>query len=385
MKHVAQGGMAARVFLAFLATAGLFYVNIMPAIVDGLIQALGFNNRQAGAVASANMYGAAFGALLIVFLVRFIAWRKASLGFLVVLIAVDLASLALESPGVLTAVRFLHGLVGGMLVGTAFSVIARTPGPDRTFGVLLFVQFGLGGLGVMFIPGLVPLYGTAILFLSLVAFSLVTLVMLPFIPDYATRSARPPSLFSRASWSGSLVLVLLAIFLFQGANMGLYAFIIGLGEHYGLAADFITRTLGGAAWIGLAGAGLVILVSDRMGYTRPLLLGIGLTTVGCWAFLHSDIEWVWIVANMAIGVTWAFTIPYLLGLASRFDDHGQMAALGGFASKMGLASGPAVFAVMLGEDQYALIIWASVVALLFCAAAALVPARGQDRSGGPGA
>lgn len=378
MRHVSSEGMSARIFLAFLATAGLFYVNIMPAIVDGLIQALGFSNQEAGAVASANMYGAAFGALLIVFLVRFIAWRKASLAFLLVLIAVDLGSLALTSPGVMTAVRFLHGFVGGMLVGTAFSVIARTPEPDRTFGVLLFVQFGLGGLGVMFIPGLVPELGTSILFLSLVAFSAVTLFMLPFIPDYAVRGGRPPSLFSRACWSLPLVLVLLAIFLFQGANMGLYAFIIGLGEHYGLEAAFITRTLGIAAWIGLVGAGLVILVSDRLGYTRPLLLGIGVTAVGCWAYLYSDLTWVWIAANMAIGVTWAFTIPYLLGLASRFDEHGQMAAMAGFASKMGLASGPAAFAVLLGDDRYTVIIWASVVALIACLVVAVVPARGQD-------
>ncbi len=378
MTTVSPGGMTARVFLAFLATAGLFYVNIMPAIVDGLIQALGFSNRQAGAVASANMYGAAFGALLIVFLVRHLAWRRAALGFLLALIAVDLASLSISSPSVLTAVRFGHGFVGGMLVGTAFSVIARTVEPDRTFGVLLFVQFGLGGLGVMLIPGLVPTLGTSVLFLSLVAFSLVTLAMLAFIPDYAVRGGRPPSLFSAACWSAPLVLVLLAIFLFQGANMGLYAFIIGLGEHYGLQPSFITRTLGIAAWIGLAGAGLVIVVSDRMGYTRPLVLGIGVTAVGCWAYLFSDLPWVWIAANFAIGVTWAFTIPYLLGLASRFDRHGQMAAMAGFASKMGLASGPAVFAVLLGEDQYALIIWASVLALVLCLAATLVPARRQD-------
>jgi predicted MFS family arabinose efflux permease len=155
--------MQARVFLAFLATAGLFYVNIMPAIVDGLIQALGFSNQQAGAVASANVYGAALGALLIVFLIRRINWRMASLFFLCALIAVDLASLYVSSPTMLVAIRFLHGFVGGMLVGTGFSVIARTVQPDRTFGVLLFVQFGLGGFGVMFIPGLVPEFGTHVL------------------------------------------------------------------------------------------------------------------------------------------------------------------------------------------------------------------------------
>ncbi len=66
---VAPNSMYARIFLAFLASAGLFYVNIMPAIVDGLKEGLAFTDRQAGFVASANVYGAAVGALLVVFIV----------------------------------------------------------------------------------------------------------------------------------------------------------------------------------------------------------------------------------------------------------------------------------------------------------------------------
>lgn len=381
MNHVSPTGMTARIFLAFLATAGFFYVNIMPAIVDGLIQGLGFTNQQAGAVASANMYGAAFGALLVVFLVRRLVWRPVALALLLVLLCVDLASLVVRDAAALTGLRFAHGLTGGMLVGLSYSIIARTHEPDRTFGVLLFVQFGLGGLGVMFLPGLVPAYGSGVLFLTLAAFSTVALVMLPFIPDYEPRAGRPPSLFSAAAWSWPLLGVLLAMFLFQGANMGLYAFIIGLGAHFGLAPDFVTNTLGVAAWVGLVGAGGVIVLSDRLGYVLPLALGIGVTAVSCWAYLFSDLAWVWIAANLAVGVTWAFTVPYLFGLASRFDSHGQTAALAGFASKMGLASGPAAFAVLLGSDDYARIIWASVFALGLCLASALAAASGQRRMG----
>ena len=380
MHKLSRNNFISRVFLAFLATAGLFYVNIMPAIIDGLINALGFTNQQAGAVGSANMYGAAFGALLIAFLVRRLNWRLAALVFLLLLIAMDLASLAVTDPTLLTGLRFVHGFIGGMLIGTGFAVIARTEQPDRTFGVLLFVQFSLGGLGVMFIPGLVPQFGTAILFLTLVAFSAITLVMLIFLPDYHVEGAAPPSLFSPTAWTRALALALLAIFLFQAANMGLYAFIIGLGEFYGLETEFITNTLGPAAWVGLAGAGFVIAVGSKHGRTIPLTFGLVLTIAGTWAFLHSDVRVIWITANLLIGMTWAFTIAYLLGLASSFDRHGQMAALGGFASKMGLASGPAVCAILLGEDNYPLIIWAAVIALVLCLACAWRPARLQDQA-----
>lgn len=381
MPKVDPHGMTARVFLAFLCTAGFFYINIMPAIVDGLIQALGYTNQEAGSVGSANMYGAAFGALAIVFVIKRLDWQATALVFLLALITLDLVSIGLENPAVMMPLRFLHGLVGGALVGTGFSVIARTRGPDRTFGVLLFVQFGLGGLGVMFLPGLAPVFGTKILFLSLVAFSLATLAMLPFLPEYRraeplTAAVQPESGRIRKL---PLFLTLAAIFLFQAANMGLYAFIIGMGAWYGLGQTFITTSLGIAAWLGLLGAGLVVLVSDRFGYFRSLAGGIALTAVGTWALLYSDTPWVWVVANCAIGITWAYAIAYLLGLVSRFDTAGQMAAMGGFASKIGLASGPVVAGMLLGEDNYPLVIGVAVAALLVCLTAALIPSALQDR------
>jgi predicted MFS family arabinose efflux permease len=117
---VSPNSIIARLFLAFLSTAGLFYVNIMPAIVSGLIEALGFTNQQAGSVASANMYGAAFGALLIVLFVRRMNWQLFSVVFLLGLISIDLGSMFVSQPATLVVIRFVHGFVGGMLVGTGF-------------------------------------------------------------------------------------------------------------------------------------------------------------------------------------------------------------------------------------------------------------------------
>ena len=375
--------MIARIFLAFLTTAGLFYVNIMPTIVSGLIEALGFSNQQAGNIASANMYGAASGALFIVFLIKRLNWQLAATLFLGGLIAIDLVSIRLTDPTVMLFVRFFHGFIGGMLVGTGFSLIARTTQPDRTFGVLLFVQFGFGGLGIMFIPGLVPAFGTQILFYSLVAFSVATLMMLPFLPAYAVDPVKKQVKQATTGKSQGLpiALTLATIFLFQAANMGLFAFIIGLGEHYQLELDFISTTLGIANWLGLAGAGLVIVIGSRFGYLKTLLAGILFTAIAIWVLHFSNIPWIWITSNFLIGITWGFTISYLLGLASRFDVTGQMAAMGGFASKMGLASGPVITAMLLGEDNYALIITVATVVMVFTLITIWVPARLQDRSG----
>lgn len=193
----APDGLMAALLLSFLATAGIFYINIMPALVSGLVDGLRFSARDAGLVGSANVYGAAVGALVITFFVGHIAWRPTAVAMLCALIAIDLVSLAIASPWALIAARAVHGCVGGMLVGLAYSVFTRTRSPDRVFGVLLLLQFSVGSLGVYTLPRLVPLYGTSVLFVTLAGFSLVTLCMLPFLAPYPIRAAsgvgRPPA------------------------------------------------------------------------------------------------------------------------------------------------------------------------------------------------
>ncbi|MEM8816519.1 MAG: MFS transporter [Pseudomonadota bacterium] len=378
---LAADGMAARFFLSMLATAGLFYVNIMPAIVDGLIEGLAFTPQQAGYVGSANMYGAAIGALAVVFFVRRIPWRPAAYALLLTLIGMDLLSMLVASPEIMIGGRFVHGLVGGALVGIGFAVIARTARPDRTFGVLLVVQFGLGGLGNLYLPRLVPDFGTDVLFQSLILFSAITLAMIPFLDRYPVQTEARKGAGPKAAVAVMpLALTLTAIFLFQAANMGLFAFIIGLGRQAMLELDFITWTLALSGWIGIAGATLVVMMDTRFGRTVPLAVAMIFTVLGFMALHHSESALLFLLANCGMGVTWAFIIPYLLGLAAEFDKTGQMAALGGFASKMGLASGPVVAGLLLGGDEnYGRMINVSALALVVCLLVVYLPAIRQDR------
>ena len=58
-----------------------------------------------------------------------------------------------------------------------------------------------------------------------------------------------------------------------------------------------------------------------------------------------------------------FTIPYILGLCASFDKHGQVAALAGFISKMGLATGPLIGSLFIIEYGFKFIINIAVFAL----------------------
>lgn len=375
--RAAPDGLLAAVLLSFLATAGLFYVNIMPALVDGLKTGLGFSARDAGFVASANVYGAALGALMAVFTVKRFDWRRVALAALVVLIAIDLVSTQLRTVQVLAPVRFAHGAVGGFLVGAAYGLFARTRAPDRVFGMLLVVQFGLGGLGLMVLPRLVPLFGTPALFLALAAFSIATLAMVPFLDDYARPVSARTSAEGRILWA-PLATALGAVFLFQCANAGVSAYVIGLGRTFGLGANAISDALGVSNWLGAVGSLAVVVVGVRFGRTGPILAGMALALAGTALFLMRTAPWAYAAANILGSIAWSFTIAFLLGLCAAFDTTGRTAALAGFCSKLGLASGPALGGLLLNEIHYPRLVVLSCAGLALAAVTAAWPALTLD-------
>ena len=390
--RAAPDGLLAAVMLSFLATAGFMYVNIMPAIVEGLQTGLHFTAPVAGRIGSANVYGAAVGALLATLLVTSWPWRRTAYALLLALISIDVASMFVGSSTALLAIRALHGTVGGCLVGFSFSVIARTAHPERAFGVLLVVQGGLGGLGVMVLPRLVPVFGTAALFAALAGFSLVTLAMLPFLDPYPRREAAAagadPASAAAASRAAArvptgvlmLAMALVSVFLFQFSNMMLFSYIIGLARHYALDPLQSATVVGVSTWIGMLGSVLVVVLGTRHGRARMLTIALLLTALGMYVLHGSANPVIYAIANVGTGITWGFVIAHLLGMCARCDTSGRAAALGGFASKMGLASGPFVGSLLLGgAGRYGLLIDIATLVIVACTVTTLLPAARLDR------
>ncbi|MEX0297735.1 MAG: MFS transporter [Kordiimonas sp.] len=374
-------GLPAAIMLAFLGTAGIFYVNILAALVSGLVDGLNYSSALAGYVASANVYGAAFGAFLAVFAVGRIRWRKAALFALISLMVIDAASTQISSSNILIPTRFIHGIVGGFLVGIVLSVIARTENPSRTFGMLLVIQAGIGGLGLMLLPGMVPTHGTPILFWALFAFTSAAALMLPFIPVYPPKDkTRQDTSKQSAVNLKPLVLALIGIFLYQASNMGLAAYMIELGRSYSLQTAQISAHIGIAHWVAVLGALLVYILATKFGRLIPMVSGFILTIAGM-SVLHFSETPVWfLIGNIIVSTTWAFLLPYILGICAEFDANGRMATLSGFCSKMGLASGPLTAAFILEDQGYDLILNLTITGIAISAAILLLPAQQLDQA-----
>ena len=361
-----QSSFIAAIFYSILATAGLFYVNLGGAFLSAFVDGLGVERDTAGFIVSANKYGAAFGALIATFIVKNVEWRKAVRLLFIGLIVFDLISTQITNPNILILVRFIHGTIGGLSVGIGLSIIARTYNPDKIFGMLLAVQYSFGSIGILAVPRLVDAYGQGALFATLICFTLMTLIILPFIPDVDSNNETPKnkSNFYQIPLSGLLVLSLCCLFLFQAANMGVADYAFELGKDIGLDKNEISNLLTIANFISILGGVLVYIIGIKFGRTIPLCFGICTAAIFTYLLHYSDNVNNYFIANTMTGIAWGFTIPYLLGLCATFDKFGQMAALAGFISKLGLASGPLIGALFIMTQGFSFIINLATIALI---------------------
>jgi predicted MFS family arabinose efflux permease len=360
--NIHQESMLAAVMYAILATAGLFYVNLGGAFLSAFVDGLGVGRDEAGLIVSANKYGAAAGALIATFLVKNIPWRKAAAVLIVLMMIVDIISSQITSADNLIAIRFLHGTIGGISVGIGLSVIARTINPDKIFGMLLVVQYSFGSVGIWTVPRLVESFGHMAVFGVLMLFSLMTLLILPFIPN--VREAKSTNNPFKINFSFLLVLALGALFLFQASNMGVADYAFELGKDIGLVNTEISNLLTVANIISISGGLLVYVIGTKYGRTIPLFLGVTVSAIFTFLLHYSENITIYFIANTVTGIAWAFVIPYILGLCASFDSHGQMAALAGFVSKVGLATGPLVGSMFILNYGFEMILNIATIALI---------------------
>ena len=365
LKNIHQDSILNAFFLSILATAGLFYVNLGGSFLSAFVDGLNIQRDAAGFIVSANKYGAAFGGLLAAMFIKKLVWRKSAYVLLLLLISIDIISSQISNANLLILIRFLHGSIGGFLVGIGLSVIARTSFPDKVFGMLMVVQYSFGSIGIFTVPRLIDAFGYSAVFLVLIIFSIMTLLILPIIPDPEGKKVavnKSGTLPFRAKVL--LTVCLMSLFLFQASNMGVADFAFELGKDINLSNNEISNLLTLANVISISGGVLAYLIATRFGRTLPLLIGFSIASLFTYLLNFSENITIYFIANSVTGITWGFVIPYLLGLAATFDKYGQMAALAGFVSKIGLASGPLIASFLIIDFGFSAIINLATFGLL---------------------
>lgn len=377
--QVGENNLFAYVFLAFVASAGIFYVSAIPSIVSALKDGVGFTAQQAGYAVSANGYGSMLGALIAVGLVRRVNWKKAVSVLLLLMIFMELSSTQITDPQMMIGWRFLAGIMGGCSVGFGLSVLARLSNPDRAYGGLLVLQFGMGGLIIYLRLIVEPVLGPAGVFVMLAILMCVSLLSLPFLGRYETSGTseeRNSSGFPPLT--AVTILTLIALFLYQASGNALWTYIQQIGEALGLSPRRVTDIVALTTWSGVLGAIIPVVIGVKFGRLPLVISAMVLSVFSAGLLYLAAGGGAYLVGAVVINFVWSYALAYLLGLSAFFDETGQLAALAGMASKFGIATGPLIAATLYTEGDFAVILLVAAIGFSGCLLAAWAPARNAD-------
>lgn len=370
-------------FLAFVAMAGLSYINFLPGVVNALAGGIGFSDVEAGQIVALNSYGGLLGSTIAIFLVRRISWQPALLAFFCLLAFMDIATVWVEDFGLMLGWRFLAGVSGGLSLGIAFALLAQLDNPDRAFGALLFVQFSVGSLIIYLLPGLENLISAHAVFYVMACFSLLSLFFILFLPTlhFSRKNPRPsvdiPESIQPAGYRNP-ALLLSAILAYQIAASAIWAYVGLIGIRAEIAYENVNTYIAITGMLGLLGATLPVVLGNRYGRINWVMTGIALSTIAAILLNFSQQRHIYVIAMALLFLSWPAIQSYLLAVTAEIDSSGKLSTIAAVVSSVGLAKGPMLASTLLDNGNFSVMLYTCAFIFLMSYFLLLKPVQAQD-------
>ncbi|MCC7411214.1 MAG: MFS transporter [Gammaproteobacteria bacterium] len=342
---------------------------VQPGFVQGLVQYLGFSDQQAGYVASAEMWGIAATTVAMTFLAARLNWRHVFAASLLLIVAGNLASLAVSDVATFAALRFLAGVGSGGVVSLSFTVVGLTRNPERNFGWLIMWVLVFGAL---VLPAMPLAYERVGMSGVIGFFALLAACGLPFVRYLPVSGEEHVQVEADAvdigwTFKGMALAAMHSYFLAQGVIWA-YLFLIGVAG--GATEQQVANGLGISQWLGVAGAFTAAMLGIRWGRARPLGASILMTLLPLACLFGPSGALVFGVVVGIYNYGWNMTHPFLLAAMASFDRSGRVVVHAVALQMLGLAIGPAIAATVVGDGNYGAVLWLGMA--LFAASLALI-------------
>lgn len=369
--------------LAFIAMAGLSYINFMPGVVNALAGGIGFSDAEAGQVVAMNGYGGILGSSIAIFLVRRIRWKATMLMTMGLLVIVDASSSWIAEYSTMLAWRFIAGVLGGLCVGIAFSVLARLDNPDRAFGLLLFIQFSIGSLVISLLPVLEVVLDSYAVFFVMSGFVLLSMIFLLLLPPLSADGVPKASTSATLGARGNSLLLLLAITAYQLAASAIWAYVGLIGLSVDISNEDVSLYIAVTGLLGLAGALLPVVSGNRMGRLYWVVTGVALSTASAIILNFSQMTTLYIGAMSLLFFSWPAIQSYLLAVTAELDSSGRLSTIASVVSSVGLATGPLLASFLLDEGDFSMMLYSCAVIFLLSFLLLLKPVQAQEKTMAP--
>jgi predicted MFS family arabinose efflux permease len=353
-----------------LVVIGMDCFIVQPGFVQGLVDHLGFDDKQAGYVASAEMFGITITTVAMAWLAARVSWRRLAIIGLLLDAAANLACLATRDFHAFATLRFAVGLASGVLISIGYTAVALTPRPDRNFGLLIMWVLTYGALGLLVMPSVFGTLGVAGVLAFFAAAACAGAIVAGNLPagaqgsGTATAVAQPLSMPTRGLLLGGV----LCYFLAQGA---VWPYLSLIGVASGGTEQQVANGLTVAQFLGIAGAWTAATLGTRMRHSSSLTAGIIVGVIPMLAFLTASGALVFSAAVGIFNYAANFVTPLLMAVVASFDRSGRIVVYAVALQMLGLAVGPALGAAAIDPGRYAAAVGISIALALACLALCL--------------
>lgn len=354
-----------------------------PMIVGGLVDLLGFTERQAGFIAAGEMGGFAIGMLLLSRYVTKVDRRTLALIAVAWMITANVLSAFGTDFSQILPLRFLSGMGAAMAYSVFLTMAAGSVVPERSFAIVNATSIAATGAFQWVAPALLLRWQLPGIFFLIIALALFVLLFATAIPRTLALRAATAATTSRASTlreKVSVLLVLLTMFALYTGHGAIWAFQERIGVEMGIPQHDVGRLLGLSMLVwGVLGSLVAHFSGLALGRVWPQVLSLGLSIVAAFLLVMTATPLGFGIACGLVALTWFYGLPYQMGLLAQFDRQGRANLLGSMATTGGATAGPAIAAVIIGTGGHLAIgVLAGIcyaLALLFVLPPALALAR----------
>lgn len=346
--------------IIYLAVIGASVFIVQPGFVQGLVEFYGFDEQQAGYIASAEVWGIALTTVALALGGHNYSWQKILRASVILFAVGNLASLVTAQFTAFAALRFLTGLGAGGLVSLTFTIMGLTRLPDRNFGYLIMGVLTYGALGLWVLPTALSLVGLRGVIVFFALFGATGWLCIRHLPDSGEEHLQVEEDAVDLS-SPYRVLAILAMFTYFFAQGVIWAYLFLIGTNGGVSDQQVANGLMLSQFLGIAGALVAALAGRRYGRAGPLAIGIlgGAAVLG--ALFGQFTALVYALTVCVYNFAWNMTHPFLLAAMASFDRHGRVVVYAVAAQMVGLAVGPAFAASLLGPAGYDGVVMAGIM------------------------
>ena len=351
--------------MIYLGVIGVCVFILQPGFVQGLVAYVGFDEQQAGLIASYEMFGMATTTVLLCFISNRVDWQKVLFGCLIVSAIGNLASIGQTDFLMLSLTRFMVGLGSGGLVSLTFTMAGLTSNPDRNFGLIVVWVLIYGAFGMLLMPSAYELIGMNGLYVFLALFTASGLWFVKSLPRFGDLVEVDKQI---TEYSNKTKITSLAGLLIYNIAIGIvwtYLFLVGLQA--GMGEQAVANAITISQFLGIGGALAAVLLQAKAGRILPLGIGI-LGGAGFISLIVGDVSsLIFWIGVCGFNMLWNLSIPYFFAVLADYDTHGRIVVYGVSMQFLGLALGPFIAALLLEAGGFDLVNISSVVLFVFAA------------------